>query len=219
MSSGRDAADGRTTRLALTAAGAAERRDLDRRSDALAASVLAPLDAGQRERLLRAQVEVRRLLAVSMVAVEDADPAGADARWCLQRYFEELGERFRSGFDPERTLPADAADLVAPDGAFVLARIRGQPAGCGALKRLDGETGELLRMWVDDAHRGLGIGARILDALEARAAAQGRRRLRLYTNGALAEAQALYRSRGYGEIGRYNEDPYAERFFEKRLPA
>ena len=99
----------------------------------------------------------------------------------------------------------------------MLARIQGEPAGCGALKRLDDATGELMRMWVDGAHRGLGIGTRILDALEARAAALGRTRVRLYTNGALAEAQALYRSRGYAEIDRYNDDPYAEHFFEKPL--
>ena len=219
VTSGRDPGDGRTTRLRLTAAGEAEMHDLDRMSDALAASVLAPLDDAERERLLRAQAEVRRLLAVSMVSVAEADPRSADARWCLARYFEELGERFRAGFDPARTLPADAADLVAPDGAFVLARIQGEPAGCGALKRLDDATGELMRMWVDGAHRGLGIGTRILDALEARAAALGRTRVRLYTNGALAEAQALYRSRDYVEIDRYNDDPYAEHFFEKRLAA
>ena len=219
VTSGRDPGDGRTTRLRLTAAGEAEMRDLDRMSDALAASVLAPLDEAERERLLRAQAEVRRLLAVSMVSVAEDDPRSADARWCLARYFEELGERFRAGFDPARTLPADAADLVAPDGAFVLARIQGEPAGCGALKRLDDATGELMRMWVDGAHRGLGIGTRILDALEARAAALGRTRVRLYTNGALAEAQALYRSRGYVEIDRYNDDPYAEHFFEKPLAA
>ena len=98
VTSGRDPGDGRTTRLRLTAAGEAEMRDLDRMSDALAASVLAPLDDAERERLLRAQAEVRRLLAVSMVSVAEADPRSADARWCLARYFEELGERFRAGF-------------------------------------------------------------------------------------------------------------------------
>ena len=92
---------------ALTAAGEAEVRELDRISDELAASALAPLDAEQRERLLRAQAEVRRLLAISMVTIEREDPASADARWCLGHYFAELGERFEDPFDPARTLPAD----------------------------------------------------------------------------------------------------------------
>ena len=106
---------------------------------------------------------------------------------------------------------------MPPAGAFVLARCNGQPAGCGALKALDADTGEIMRMWVDRAHRGLGIGARILDALEQQAAALGRGSVRLYTNRSLAEAKAMYRARGYVEIPRYNDDPYADHFFEKRL--
>jgi DNA-binding MarR family transcriptional regulator/ribosomal protein S18 acetylase RimI-like enzyme len=205
-----DPADRRTKRLRLTAAGEAEAKELDRISDELAASVLAPLSEAQRERLLRAQSEVRRLLAVSMVTIEREDPAAPDARWCLQHYFAELGERF--GLDPARTLPAEGEDLT-----FLLARLGGRPAGCGVLKTLAPGTGEIMRMWVDRPHRGLGIAARLLDALEARAAELGHAAVRLYTNGALEEAQALYRARGYAEIGRYNDDPYAERWFEKRL--
>lgn len=205
-----DPADRRTKRLRLTPAGHEEMAELDRISDELAASALAPLDLQQRERLLRAQDEVRRLLAVSMLAIEREDPASPDARWCLEHYFAELGERF--GLDPARTLPADGDDLV-----FLLARLGGQPAGCGALKTLSPEAGEIMRMWVDRPHRGLGISARLLDALEREAAAQGRSAVRLYTNGSLAEAQALYRSRGYAEIPRYNADPYAQHWFEKPL--
>ena len=41
--------------------------------------------------------------------------------------------------------------------------------------------------------------------------------MRLYTNRSLAEAKAMYRARGYVEIPRYNDDPYADHFFEKRL--
>jgi GNAT superfamily N-acetyltransferase len=74
-----------------------------------------------------------------------------------------------------------------------------------------------MRMWVDRAHRGLGIGARILDALEEQAVELGHRSVRLYTNRSLDEAKAMYRSRGYEEIPRYNDDPYANHWFEKRL--
>ena len=212
-----DPVDRRTKRLWLTPAGRAEMRELDRISDDLAASVLAPLTPEQRARLLRAQAEVRRLLAISMIGVAPADPGGADARWCLAHYFAELGERFPGGFDPGRTLPADREDLMPPSGAFVLARFNGQPAGCGALKTLEPGVGEILRMWVDRAHRGLGIGARILDALEQQAAALGAETVRLYTNRSLDEAKAMYHGRGYVEIPRYNDDPYADHFFEQRL--
>jgi DNA-binding MarR family transcriptional regulator/GNAT superfamily N-acetyltransferase len=205
-----DPADRRTKRLRVTAAGRAEMRELDRISDALAASVLDPLTPDQRERLLSAQREVQQLLAVSMVRIVREDPASADARWCLGHYFAELNERFDAGFDPRRTLPAAG-------GAFLIARLNGQPAGCGALKPLDADTAEIMRMWVDRPHRGLGIAARILEALEHEAVTAGQRTVRLYTNRSLAEAQRMYRSRGYVEIERYNDDPYADRFFEKRL--
>jgi DNA-binding MarR family transcriptional regulator/N-acetylglutamate synthase-like GNAT family acetyltransferase len=212
-----DPADRRTTRLCLTAAGRSEMRDLDRISDELAASALAPLTGEQRERLLRAQAEVRHLLAISMVAIAAEDPSSADARWCLTHYFAELRERFEDPFDPGRTLPADRQDLVAPSGAFLVARFNGQPAGCGALKTLTPGVGEIMRMWVDRAHRGLGIGPRILDALEQRATALGHHTVRLYTNRSLDEAKRMYRGHGYVEIERYNDDPYADHWFEKRL--
>ena len=209
--------DRRTKRLSLTRAGRSEMRELDRISDELAASALTPLTDEQRARLLRAQAEVRHLLAISMVSIALEDPSSADARWCLAHYFAELGERFEERFDPGRTLPAESKDLIPPSGAFVLARFDGQPAGCGALKTLSPEIGEIMRMWVDRAHRGLGIGTRILDALEEQAVALGHRRVRLYTNRSLDEAKAMYRSNGYLEVARYNDDPYADHWFEKRL--
>jgi GNAT superfamily N-acetyltransferase/DNA-binding MarR family transcriptional regulator len=203
--------------LRLTSRGLSLLGELDRDSDELAASALAPLSDEQRARLVRAQAEVRRLLAVSMVSVTAEDPASEDARWCLSHYFAELAERFEEQFDPGRTLPADAADLVPPAGAFLIARVGGEPAGCGALKTHRPGVGEIMRMWVDRAHRGLGIGARILTALEEQAVTLGHRSVRLYTNRSLDEAKALYRSRGYEEIPRYNDDPYANHWFEKRL--
>jgi ribosomal protein S18 acetylase RimI-like enzyme len=72
-------------------------------------------------------------------------------------------------------------------------------------------------MWVADDVRGLGIGRRMLDALEAEARALGLATLRLETNRALAEAINLYRKAGYQEVASFNDDPYAHHWFEKRL--
>jgi DNA-binding MarR family transcriptional regulator/GNAT superfamily N-acetyltransferase len=208
-------ADRRTKRLRLTRAGRSEMRKLDRISDELAASALAPLTGEQRDRLLRAQAEVRHLLAISMTAIEPVDPSSADARWCLGHYFAELAERFEEGFDPGDPLPPD--ELVPPRGAFLLVRFNGQPAGCGVVLTLGPGVGEIKRMWVDGAHRGLGLGARLLHALEEQSAALGHTRVRLDTNRALAEAKAMYRSHGYTAISRYNDNPYANHWFEKPL--
>jgi DNA-binding MarR family transcriptional regulator/GNAT superfamily N-acetyltransferase len=210
-------ADHRSERLRLTPAGRSELRELDRLSDELAASALAPLSDEQRKRLLQAQAEVRSLLAISMIGIADEAPSSPDARWCLAHYFNELGTRFEEHFDPARTLPARSEDMLPPSGAFLLARFSGQPAGCGGLKTVGPEVGEIVRMWVDRAHRGLGIGTRILEGLERRAATLGHRRVRLYTNRSLEEAKAMYRRAGYREIARYNDDPYADHWFEKAI--
>src|SRR3954447_24271792 len=74
-------ADRRSKRLELTRAGRAEQRKLDRASDEPPPATLEPLTAEQRERLLRAEDEVRRLLALSMFTVGLDDPASSDARW------------------------------------------------------------------------------------------------------------------------------------------
>src|SRR3954469_6136661 len=109
-----DPADRRTKRLRLTRAGRAEMRALDRLADGFAASTLEPLTAEQRARLLQAEAEVRRLLAISMIAIERVDPSSADARWCLSHYYAEIDERFEQGFDPGPPLPA--AQVPPPDG-------------------------------------------------------------------------------------------------------
>jgi DNA-binding MarR family transcriptional regulator len=199
----RPGSDRRTKWLVLTSRGRAEIAELDRLADEHAAATLAPLDDAQRSQLLRAQREVQRLLAVSLTTIAREDPASADARWCLDHYFAELHERF--GLDRSKTLPSDG-------GLLLLARLQQQPAACGVLK-----DGEIMRMWVDRPHRGLGLSARMLSALEDEARAQELETVRLYTNGSLTEARALYGSRGYTEIPRYNDDPYAQHWFEKRL--
>ena len=73
-------------------------------------------------------------------------------------------------------------------------------------------------MWVAPTARGLGLGRRLLVELERAAADHGVRTLRLETNQNLTEAIALYRSAGYVEVERFNDEPYAHHWFEKRLP-
>ena len=50
-----------------------------------------------------------------------------------------------------------------------------------------------------------------------RARDAGLTKLRLETNRALTEAQALYRAEGYREVAPFNAEPYAHHWFEKRL--
>ena len=115
--------DGRVRRATLTRKGLGEIAELDRRADAFAKSVLAPLSAAQRERLVEAMAEVERLIQASAVQIQAEAPDSADARWCLTEYFRELADRFEAGFDPARSIPASADELTPPAGAFVVTRL------------------------------------------------------------------------------------------------
>jgi ribosomal protein S18 acetylase RimI-like enzyme len=99
----------------------------------------------------------------------------------------------------------------------VIARLRGRPIGCGALKYHGHARAELKRMWLAPEARGLGLGRRLLGELERIAHAAGVRVVRLETNRSLKEAIALYRSSGYGEVAAFNDEPYAHHWFEKPL--
>lgn len=85
------------------------------------------------------------------------------------------------------------------------------------MKTLAPAVGYLKRMWVADAARGMGIGRRMLEALEVEARALGLRTLRLETNRSLQEAIRLYRSTGFREVAAFNTDPYGHHWFEKSL--
>ena len=210
-------ADDRVRRAYLTKKGQVEVAEMNRRSDRAAESILAPLSESQRERLVGAMAEVHRWLRAAGARIEVADPASAAAKWCVSQYFAELRARFEQGFDPARSIPADDDELRPPRGAFVLATVDGEPLGCGAVKVIAPGIGSLKRMWVATSARGLGFGRRLLDALEAQARLFGLTNLRLETNRALTEAIQLYRTSGYAEIPAFNDEPYANHWFEKRL--
>jgi DNA-binding MarR family transcriptional regulator/GNAT superfamily N-acetyltransferase len=213
-----DGGDARVRTVRLTPAGAAERRLLDERSDAVAWSLVEPLDDGHRARLLEAMATVQRLLTAGLVELRTEDPESADARWCIESYFATLRERFDSGFDPAASIRADARDLTLPRGLLLVARLHDRPIGCGAVKLHGRDPAEIKRMWVAPEARGLGVGRRLLTALEGEALARGATAARLETNRSLGEAVSLYRSAGYVEVPAFNDEPYAHHWFEKRLP-
>ena len=208
--------DGRVRCACLTEAGLAEYAEINRRSDAVAWSFLEPLSDSQRARLVAAMTEVERLLRASMIALAIEGPATQDAQLCLMRYFDELNTRFETGFEAAPALADALHDLAAPADMFLVARLRGEPIGCGGLI-LYPDAPLIKRMWVAPTARGLGLGRRLLQELERLARETGARTIRLDTNRVLREAIRLYRSAGYQEVPRFSDEPYAHHWFEKAL--
>lgn len=156
-------------------------------------------------------------MAADDVTCREIDPRDPLARHCLARYYDELAQRFPGGFEVARSRDPDASDMIAPRGAFFVAEAEGQALGCVGLKGSGGEIAEIKRLWVAPQARGLGLAGKLMAAAEAQARRLGIATLRLDSNRALPEAAALYRRAGWTEIERFNDDPYAEVFFEKRL--
>ena len=212
-----DVDDGRRRTAQLTARGRAAWNDLDRRSAELAEHLVAPLSPRHREQLSAALATADRLLGAASVSFDVVDPQSGDALFALTQYFDELDRRFPDGFDPGDALVADAPLLRAPTGVLVVAHSSDDPVACGAVMRINESTGEIKRMWVAPDWRGVGLGQRMLAHLEARARALGHTRVVLDTNSTLVEAIHMYERSGYHPIPRYNDNPYALRWFAKDL--
>lgn len=149
------------------------------------------------------------------ITVQVTDPRDADALWCLSEYYAELNRRFEGGFQVELSCDPEAADMLAPRGAFLVAYRQG-PVGCVGIKGNAGYA-EIKRLWIAPEARGAGLAARLMAEAEARAKALGITLLRLDTNSALPEAARLYHRLGWREIDRFNDDPYPDHFFEKSI--
>jgi DNA-binding MarR family transcriptional regulator/GNAT superfamily N-acetyltransferase len=201
----------------LTAAGRRERAALDKRSDELAQSLLAPLSLEQREQLVAAMRDVERLLTSASVQITTRDPEHPDARYCLAEYVAELNRRSRRGFDPSVGATALPHEVRPPAGEFFVAYLNGEPVGCGAVKHHADGPAEIKRMWIAPSARGLGLGRRLLQRLEACAVAGGARIAHIETSAVLVEALFLYRSAGWVEVPAFNDEPFADHWLEKAL--
>jgi DNA-binding MarR family transcriptional regulator/GNAT superfamily N-acetyltransferase len=207
--------DARRRVATLTRAGQREFKAYEALSNAQAEAFLGR--HARPDALLAAMDLIGSVLGVGRATVQEMDPKSAEARYCLGEYYGELARRFAQGFDVALSRDPDAADMRRPRGAFLVAISDGLPIGCVGLKGTGGELAEIKRLWVAPSARGLKLARRLMDAAETAARELGITVLRLDTNNALPEAGQLYRSSGWHEIARFNDDPYPDLFFEKRL--
>ncbi|MPZ89655.1 MAG: GNAT family N-acetyltransferase [Nitriliruptorales bacterium] len=145
--------------------------------------------------------------AASQVRIERTDLNEQDARRLIAALDAELLLRY----PPEANHFDLSDDEVSPgNGVFLIARLRGIPVGCGALRVLDDTRAEIKRMYVSPQMRGERLGTRILRELELEALRLGVGRLVLETGAAQPEAIALYGREGFVPIpcfGEYADTP------------
>ncbi|MGO9742629.1 MAG: GNAT family N-acetyltransferase [Roseiarcus sp.] len=207
--------DARRRIARLTQAGEREFCAYEELSNAAAEAILSR--HSRPDVLLAAMDLIAAAFGRDRIALEEMDPRSDEARYCLEEYYAELARRFASGFEPSRSRDPEAEAMIRPRGVFLVAMSDGLPIGCAGLKGNANEIAEVKRLWVSPSARGLGLAHRLMDAIESAARSLGVRILRLDTNSALPEALHLYRGSGWSEIERFNDDPYPDMFFEKRL--
>lgn len=189
----------------LQGAGRSSLPDLDQRGRLLSRY---NEDLGLLVRLSLAIVQTGRMVEFVLRAVHFRSPL---VQCLLDEWNNELG------FAPRGGAAVQAADFEAPHGVFLVACAGNRPLGCGGLRRLAPDIGEVKRLFVGEEARGKGVGQALLAELERRAAGLGFEKLRLDTDAGATAALALFRSAGYQHIRDYNGNPYASYWLEKPL--
>lgn len=151
--------------------------------------------------------------------IEHAETANDldEARLIFREYAASLDFSLEyQGFEDElRTLPGRYA---RPGGCILLARERGAVAGCVAMRPLPqslvpGRVCEMKRLFVRPAFRGRGVARHLCQRLVDEARASGYDAMWLDTESTMIPAVTLYRSLGFRDIPRYNDDPMPDTIY------
>lgn len=150
------------------------------------------------------------------ITIVEERPDSADAVQLLT----ELDTDLTPHLYPEESRHAYSVDkLVRESVAFFVIRYEEKPAGCGGLKLFGEDYGEIKRMYVRPAYRGLGLAKAMLNRLAEYAIERQVRVLRLETGIYQTEAVRLYEGYGFQRrppFGDYKEDPLSI-YYEKTM--
>lgn len=152
---------------------------------------------------------------MTMTTIEPERPDSADALTLIDELDADLDTLYpktsRHGYSAEK--------IIEQRVAFFVTRQDRIPAGCGGVQFFGDAYGEIKRMYVRPAFRGLGLAKAMLNHLEQFSLERGIRLLRLETGIHQTAAIGLYASTGYRSIspfGDYQADPLSH-FMEKRI--
>jgi ribosomal protein S18 acetylase RimI-like enzyme len=128
------------------------------------------------------------------------------AQTLLKEYSKSLD--FELGFQGfEQEISHLPGDYSPPNGILLLAVSEGHSVGCVGLRKLEGRTCEMKRLYVRPQYRGLKTGRALAKAVIERARRIGYVRMRLDTTRSMQKARALYTSLGFREVGAYRYNP------------
>ena len=200
----KSAADGRRQVVRLTADGRQAFDELDRLQAAAIDTLLAPLDDGQRNQLVGAMGQIRRMLGseTPWTGIVLRPPQPGDLGWVVERH----GARYAAEYGWDATFEALVARIVADFAerrdtqreAGWIAELDGERVGCVFCTAADADdTAQLRLLLVDPSARGAGVGTRLVDECLRFARRSGYRRITLWTNDVLVAARRIYERAGF----------------------
>ena len=200
----KSAADGRRQVVRLTAEGRQAFDELDRLQAGAIDTLLAPLDDGQRNQLVGAMGQIRRMLGseTPWTGIVLRPPQPGDLGWVVERH----GARYAAEYGWDATFEALVARIVADFAerqdtqreAGWIAELDGERVGCVFCTAADAEdTAQLRLLLVEPSARGAGIGTRLVDECLRFAGRSGYRRITLWTNDVLVAARRIYERAGF----------------------
>lgn len=152
---------------------------------------------------------------------ETERPGAGRADAIVRDYLTEVASRWyrraATAAEVDRALADEPYDDLQGDtGVFLVASDGGEPIACAGA-RFVGDLAELTKVFTLPTHRGQGVGSVLLRRLEDELRARGIVSVRLDTRAELAEACALYERIGFERVAAFNDDPYSDRWYAKRL--
>jgi putative acetyltransferase len=131
----------------------------------------------------------------------------------------QLDDFLNSLYPPACNHLLDIKTLMQPDIMFLTAKVGHRYVGCGAIRIVRRQYGEIKRMFVLPEERGKGIGYTILSELEKTALQSGLNLLRLETGVRQSAAVRFYEQFGFYKISAFGEYKPSGMclFYEKRI--
>jgi DNA-binding MarR family transcriptional regulator/GNAT superfamily N-acetyltransferase len=200
----KSSADGRRQVVRLSAAGQRAFAELDQLQAGAIATMLAPLDEGQRAELVTSMGRIRRTLGDEprWRGLVLRPPAPGDLGWVVERH----GYRYSSEYGWDTTFEALIARIVADFAerddskreAAWIAELDSERVGCVFCTAADAkDTAQLRLLIVEPSARGAGVGTRLVDECLRFARRAGYLRITLWTNDVLVAARRIYERAGF----------------------